>query len=126
MKKEIAGFKFITEKGFCSELPSFAMATPVAPIVEPKKEAVVVMAKKEDRIEIPEFMKEYSARRRVEMAERIKQEEREARKVIYVDFKGGEEEEVEELSLPEKMVDGMINASKKALRPVAKFFFDIE
>jgi hypothetical protein len=122
MRKEIAGFKFITDNGFCSELPGVVMATP-APVVELKKETVVMIEKKEERLEIPQFMKDYSARRRVEMAERAKQEEKEARKVVYVDFKGGEEE-VEELSLPEKMVDGFVNTLKN--NPVTRFFFDIE
>jgi hypothetical protein len=124
MRKEIAGFKFITNTGFHSELPRVAMAN-TAPVIEEKKETIVMAEKKNETIEVPEFMKSYSARRRMEVKARAEEEAKEANKVVYVDFGKEEEEETDPVV---DFVDKIESAVRKKVRNsrIVKFFFDVE
>jgi hypothetical protein len=114
MKKEIAGFKFIVENGFASELPEMATTVSV-PVVEEKK-APVVMSKKEE-LDIPEFMKNYKEKRGINHTPKSN--------VVHVDF-GKQEEEDVVVDKVEQVLDGASKRIKKAMRPVLNYFFDME
>jgi hypothetical protein len=120
MSKEIAGFKFITEKGFCSELVTTATVVdvPVATeeIIEKKE---VVQMKRTETIDVPDFMKARSSKL-------VAEQRKAANKVVYLYNKDDSQKEDEEKSVPEKMVDGLIKVGRNVLtkNPVFKYFFD--
>jgi hypothetical protein len=114
MAKEIAGFKFIVEKGFHSELPSVVKQSMelVEEVAVVEEVQTITLIEKQEEIDIPEFMKEWSRNKPKQS------------NVIQVDFpQYNQEEEEEEVSLPEKIVDETIAYGKKLLRPLKNYFF---